>query len=124
MTYLDSLTGPHGGPCTPADFINLLSQVESGMYARGWTVIGSIFKASRLHPWKLPNRETIHNWTQSDLAAMRANALNLRLSDTNTIALDCDFTYPRPHAALPAAGAAVSGAKQERHVHVRRQKGR
>ena len=94
MTYLDSLTGPHGGPCTPADFINLLSQVESGMYARGWTVIGSIFKASRLHPWKLPNRETIHNWTQSDLAAMRANSLNLRLSDTNTIALDCDFTQP------------------------------
>ncbi len=92
MTYLDSLTGPHGGPCTPANFIKLLSQTENAMYARGWTVIGSVYKASRLHPWKLPNRETIHNWAQADLTSMRANSLNLRLSDTNTIALDCDFT--------------------------------
>ena len=61
------------------------------MYKNGWTIIGSYFKASSLHPWKNPTKEQLKDWAISDFNAGRANSINLRLSDSQVIALDCDF---------------------------------
>ena len=94
MRYLSSLRGPTGALVGPNGVFDLLRAIEDTMFSRGWTVIGSVFKVSCLHPWKRPTREEVHQWAQKDLGSGRANALNLRLSDTQTIALDCDFTDP------------------------------
>lgn len=89
--FLDAATGPNGGPITLSYFNGYLLEVGKAMYGRGWTVIGSRFKTPNLHPWKLPSREDLFYWMQQNLMACRANSLNLRLADTKTIALDCDF---------------------------------
>ena len=91
MHYLSCLRAPNGAQVDARGMCSSLQAVENAMYHRGWTVIGSVFKASKLHPWKVPAREQLHQWAQQDLCCCRANALNLRLADTNTIALDCDF---------------------------------
>ncbi len=91
MTLLSDLRAPNGAPVGLGGVFDLLRGIEDAMFHRGWTVIGSVFKASKLHPWKDPVREQLHKWTQADLIAHRANALNLRLTDNGVIALDCDF---------------------------------
>ncbi len=90
MLRLSTLIFSGGLHYSPQVFSEYLRDLENRLYALGWTVIGSVHKLPNLHPWKLPSREQLHIWAQQDLA-YRANSLNLRLADTNTIALDCDF---------------------------------
>ena len=61
------------------------------MYENGWSIIGSYFKAPNLHQWKDPTKEQLKDWAISNFKAGRANSINLRLSDSQVIALDCDF---------------------------------
>lgn len=94
MIFLDSFVRADGSPASPADFNQVLLGGAAIMYERGWTIIGSRFKLPNLHPWKALNRNDLFYYAQSNLATLRANSLNLRLSDTSTIALDCDFNDP------------------------------
>ena len=91
MLLLSQITNTDGQAMTPVMAIDQLRTVESVMSARGWPVIGSLYKASKLHPWKAASAQQLHDWAQVDLAQYRANSLNLRLSDHKIIALDCDF---------------------------------
>ena len=91
MRLLSGITDARGAVISMPEFNSYLADVEQALYDRGWTVIGSVFKASKLHPWKQPPRELIHTWAQQNLKTMRANSLNLRLADNNVLALDCDF---------------------------------
>lgn len=59
--------------------------------SHGWTVIGSEGKTPKLHPWKNSTKSQLLTWAMEDLRSGRANSLNLRLADSNLIALDCDF---------------------------------
>lgn len=59
--------------------------------SHGWTVIGSEGKTPKLHPWKNSTKSQLLNWAMDDLRSGKANSLNLRLADSNVIALDCDF---------------------------------
>ena len=86
---------PYGyAPATPKNFHEYLKALENVMFVKGWTVIGSIYKSPKLHPWKDPTRDQLHEWAQHNLSTGAANSLNIRLADTDTIALDCDFHYP------------------------------
>lgn len=91
MLLLSQTTNTDGQAMTPVMAIDQLRAVENVMSARGWPVIGSLYKASKLHPWKAASAQQLHDWAQVDLAQYRANSLNLRLSDHKIIALDCDF---------------------------------
>lgn len=91
MLLLSQTTNTDGQAMTPVMAIDQLRTVENVMSARGWPVIGSLYKASKLHPWKAASAQQLHDWAQVDLAQYRANSLNLRLSDHKIIALDCDF---------------------------------
>lgn len=91
MLLLSQITNTDGQAMTPVMAIDQLRTVENVMSARGWPVIGSLYKASKLHPWKAASAQQLHDWAQVDLAQYRANSLNLRLSDHKIIALDCDF---------------------------------
>ena len=86
-------TGVYAPPTLP-NFMAYLRNLEVGMFDLGWAVIGSFNKIPNLHPWKAPKRELLHLWAQQNLLSGRANSLNLRLADTDTIALDCDFHSP------------------------------
>lgn len=86
-------TGVYAPPTLP-NFMAYLRNLEVGMFDLGWAVIGSYNKIPKLHPWKAPSREQLHLWAQQNLLSGRANSLNLRLADTATIALDCDFHSP------------------------------
>lgn len=70
--------------------------LETGlqMYQNGWSIIGSYFKTPKLHPWKAPSKEELASWAVSDFQSGRANSINLRLTDSDVIALDCDFPSP------------------------------
>lgn len=103
MLFLDSIKRADGATATPADINRYLLGVASSMYQRGWTIIGSRFKLPNLHPWKAPNRSELFSYAQNNLCSMRANSLNIRLYDTNTIALDCDFNDPRLMSAFVVA---------------------
>lgn len=94
-TLFDSLKGPDGNPPTMSFFNAYLSTLAQNMFDRGWTVIGSRFKTPNLHPWKNPTRTALLYWAKQDLQMLRANSLNLRLADTQTVALDCDFNDPK-----------------------------
>lgn len=80
-------------PISQAAQIFRVHTLETGltMYKNGWTVIGSYFKASKLHPWKETTKEQLKQWAISDFQLGRANSINLRLNDSQVIALDCDF---------------------------------
>lgn len=93
--FLDSFEAPDGGPVSMPYFNGYLWALAQRMYSRGWTVIGSRFKIPNLHPWKANSRSALYFWAKEDLNMMRANSLNLRLADTSTIALDCDFNDPK-----------------------------
>ena len=81
-------------PVTMKEFLAHVRTLEQSMYERGWTMIGSREKVPNLHKWKDPSREEMHQWAQDNLQSAKANALNIRLADTSTIALDCDFNSP------------------------------
>lgn len=86
---------------TEYNFLAYIRALEQFMYEQGWTMIGSCFKLPNLHPWKAPTREQLHHWAQQNLQphyqsasktrSKQANSLTIRLADTETIALDCDF---------------------------------
>lgn len=59
--------------------------------SHGWTVIGSEGKTPKLHPWKNIDKGQLLQWAMENLRSGKANSLNLRLADSNVIALDCDF---------------------------------
>ena len=86
-----SQTAPAGAALTPHLLSPALVNMATHMFSQGWTVIGSLYKTPRLHPWKEPDRQQLLEWAITDLKTGAANSLNLRLSDTGTIALDCDF---------------------------------
>lgn len=94
MLLLSQTINEHGQAMSPYMAIDQLRALESVMTARGWPVIGSLYKASKLHKWKDVPAAQLHQWAQEDLAQYRANSLNLRLSDHKVIALDCDFNDP------------------------------
>lgn len=94
MVLLSQTYDGHGRVLTPTQLIDQVRNVESVMSARGWPVIGSLYKASKLHPWKEVTAAQLHTWAQDDFAHYRANSLNLRLKDHQIIALDCDFNDP------------------------------
>lgn len=83
-----------GKPISPAEFHQWLLDTALSMYQKGWTVIGSYCKTPNLHPWKAIDRDQLLQWALEDLHSLRANSLNLRLKDSNVIALDCDFHDP------------------------------
>ena len=86
---------PHvSTPVTMQEFLAHVRTLEQSMYERGWTMIGSRNKVPNLHKWKDPSREEMHQWAQDNLQSAIANSLNIRLADTSTIALDCDFNSP------------------------------
>ena len=110
MIYLDELRlAPRFNVSTPQltpdgyavptayNFLAYIRSLEQFMYEQGWTMIGSCFKLPNLHPWKAPPREQLHKWAQQNLhpryhyQSQQANSLTIRLADTETIALDCDF---------------------------------
>ena len=70
--------------------MNLASRAQA-LYDSGWTVVGSYFKKSCLHPWKASTREQLLAWALEDFKTFRANSINLRLDGTSVIALDADF---------------------------------
>lgn len=98
MLYLSEITvsnGPQGvRPLTPREFNYCLSNIAQDMYQKGWTVIGSVCKKPALHPWSKTSKEVLLQLTLQDLNIMRANALNVRLKDSNVVALDCDIHNP------------------------------
>lgn len=76
---------------TEEDLKQSLHRTAQGMYDDGWTVIGSRFKTPNLRPWKDTPRELLLQWCHEDIDSGRCNSLNLRLADSNVMALDCDF---------------------------------
>lgn len=72
-----------------------LVQLANHLNANGWTVIGSYYKTPNLHPWKDKTKDELLSLALANLASGRANSINLRLSDSHVIALDCDFHNPK-----------------------------
>lgn len=84
-------TGSSRHPMHAGDLAVTLARRAQALNDAGWTVIGSYFKKSCLHPWKNPPREQLLAWALEDFASFEANSLNLRLDGTDVIALDADF---------------------------------
>lgn len=76
-------------------------RTAQALYDRGWTVIGSRFKAPKVKGWNTLERDELlaiadHDFqtrtpVNNPLPDYKANSINLRLSDNKVIALDCDF---------------------------------
>ena len=111
MRTLKRMFNAQGVPCTLQEFNGYLLDLEQKLFNQGWAVIGSVFKESRLHKWKYVPRSTLHYDAQNDLRWMRANSLNLRLDDTNTIAFDCDFHYQKLMSEFTQAVCLFLGLK-------------
>lgn len=89
--YLSQWTGANGAPMTYQAVNAWLEMQAMTLSAHGWTVIGSEGKTPKLHPWKNSTKSQLLTWAMEDLRSGKANSLNLRLADSNVIALDCDF---------------------------------
>lgn len=88
--FLSQLLEP-GETLEPAAMSARLIPLAQHLYQSGWTVIASRFKTPNLFPWKAPDRTELYVNSISALQSGAANSINLRLSDTKVIALDCDF---------------------------------
>lgn len=97
---------PEGVQLTEYMLGGALMNGASMMYQNGWTVIGSRYKTPNLHPWKTPAREELLTMALANLQSGRANSINIRLTDTSTVALDCDFASHDLTEAFIAAVAA------------------
>lgn len=85
---------PEIPPNTAPEFKARMARLAESLYLAGWSVIGSLYKTPKLHPWKAPSKQELYELALANLSSGRANAINLRLSDTNTIALDLDIHDP------------------------------
>lgn len=94
MWRLQDLPNAQGLPCTAADLQSYLLLTNQRMHEHGWAVIGSQGKLPNLHPWKECSANDLYSLASANLQRGKANSLTLRLADTGTIALDCDFRDP------------------------------
>ena len=67
-----------------------LRAAADALFAAGYTVTGSEFKAPKLRPWKKSTREELYTCTQHDILSGRANSLTVRM-DGELAAVDLDF---------------------------------
>lgn len=84
-------TGASRRSMNEADLASNLAYRAQALYDAGWTVVGSYFKKSCLHPWKAATREQLLAWALEDFKFYKANSINLRLDGTSVIAFDADF---------------------------------
>ena len=91
MWRLQDLLNAQGQPCTAADLQSYLLLTNQRMHEHGWAVIGSQGKLPNLHPWKECSAHDLYSLATANLQRGKANSLTLRLADTGTVALDCDF---------------------------------
>ena len=64
-------------------------QTALSLYEQGWTVIGSQFKSPKVAQWSTKSREELIQQAYNDFQQGKANSINLRLKDSDVIALIC-----------------------------------